>query len=105
MVKTLDNIAQAKNLWEKTVGVIGWKDFGNKNGLLLTGTSSIHTFFVRFPLDLVFLDKKNEVIEVIKSLKPFRISPIVWKASSCLEMPTGSIERFSLQKGDKLNFK
>lgn len=99
----LKKIARADNLFTKSLGVIGWKDFGEKNGLLLTGTNSIHTYFVRFPLDLVFLDKNMKVIKLVKNLKPFRISPIVWSAKHVLEMPTNSIKKFSINVGDEIN--
>lgn len=99
----LMKISRADNILSKGIGLIGWKDFGGKNGLLLTNTNSIHTFFVRFPLDLVFLDKNMKVIKLVKNLKPFRISPIVWKAQHVLEMPSGSIEKYSINLKDSID--
>ncbi len=99
----LKKVSRADNLLAKGLGVIGWKDFGNRNGLLLTGTNSIHTYFVRFSLDLVFLDKNMKVIKLLKNLKPFRFSPIVWSAKHVLEMPNHSIEKFSIKVGDEIN--
>lgn len=101
--QNLVNIKIAKSLFSRSVGVIGWKDFGDKNGLLLTNTSSIHTFFVRFPLEVVFLNKEMEIIKIVENLRPFSFSPIVWKAKHVLEMPTGSISKYALKNGDKIN--
>jgi hypothetical protein len=103
-MRTIDikRVKTAKTLWGKTIGVIGWKDFDNNNGLLLTDTNSIHTFFVRFSLDLVFLDENMVIIKLTKDLKPFRISQIVWRAKHVLEMPTGSIEKYELAEKDKV---
>jgi hypothetical protein len=103
MIKTLTKIQTTKNLWQKGMGVIGWRDFGDKNGLLLTNTNSIHTFFVRFSLDLVFLDQKMKIIRLVENLKPFSFSPIVWKARHVLEMPAGSIKKSSLKTGDSVH--
>lgn len=99
----INKIQIATSLSAKTFGVMGWKSFDGKNGLLLTNTNSIHTFFVRFPLDLIFLDSGMTILRLV-NLKPFRVSPIVWKAKHVLEMPTGSITKYSLKAGDKIKF-
>ncbi len=80
-----------------------WKDFGKLNGLLLTTTNAIHTFFVFLPLDLVFLDENYKVVRLVQNLKPFKISPVVWQAKHTLELPSGSIEKYSLKVGDQLD--
>lgn len=103
MIKKISKVETANSLWKKTIGVIGWKDFGTKNGLLLKNTNSIHTFFVSFPLDLCFLDKDMKIIHIVENLKPFSFSPIIWKARHVLEMPVDSIKKFSLKNGDSIN--
>ncbi len=102
MKKRLGSIKIAKSLWGKTVGVMLWKDFGTSKGLLLPSTNAIHTFFVRFPLDVVFLDKDYKVIQVVEGLRPWSFSPIVWKAKHTLELPAGSIKRHKLEINDKI---
>lgn len=104
-MKTIDicQVKTAKSLISRGLGVILWKDFGPNNGLLLTDTNSVHTFLVRFPLDLVFLNKEMKIIKLTKNLKPYRISPIVWQAKHVLEMPTGSIDKYNLAENDKIN--
>ncbi len=101
----LEKIQVADSLWQKTVGVMFWQNFGELNGLLLTDTSAIHTFFVRFPLDLVFLNKNSRVIKTIENLKPWRLSPIVWQAKNTLELPAGSISKHKLAVGDLVKLK
>lgn len=103
MAAKINNIETAESLWKRTIGVIGWKDFGAKGGLLLTNTNSIHTFFVRFPLDLVFLDNEMKILSLVENLKPFSFSPIVWRAKHVLEMPAGSIKKSSLKTGDSVD--
>lgn len=105
MEKTLIHVETADSLWAKTLGVIGKKNFGSNAGLLLTGTNAIHTFFVRFPLDLVFLGEDYKVVKLVKNLKPWSFSPIVWAAKHTLEMPSGSIDKHNLAVGDTLQLK
>ena len=100
----LKKIKRAESMFARGIGVIGWEDFGDYNGLFLINTNSIHTYFVRFPLDLVFVDKELTVVKLVKNLKPFRLSPIVWESKHVLEMPAGSIEKFSIKTGNKLDF-
>lgn len=91
-------------MWGKTFGVMFWQDFGGYDGVLLTDTNAIHTFFVRFPLDLAFLDKNYQVIKLVSSLSPWRFSPIVWGAKHTLELPAGSIKKHDLKISDKISF-
>jgi len=104
MEKRLETIKIGNSLWQKTFGVMFWKNFGGYNGLLLPDTNAIHTFFVRFPLDLVFLDENNLVIKIVENLKPWRFSPIVWRAKHTLELPVGSVQKHKLEINDKISF-
>lgn len=99
----ITDVPIASNLVAITFGVMGWKDFGDKKGLLLENTNSVHTFFVRFPLDLAFLNKEMVVVKIVKNLKPWCISPIIWQAKHTLEMPAGTIEKLGLKEKDKIN--
>src|SRR5205823_9944638 len=57
-------------------GLIGWRRLDASEGMLLRPTWSIHTAFVRFPIDAVFLDKELTVLAVESSMKPWRVA---WK--------------------------
>lgn len=65
----------------------------------------IHTFFVKFPIDLVFLNDCFEVIEIKKDLKPFRFYKSKNPASFILELPEHSIINSNTEVGDIVNFK
>jgi hypothetical protein len=87
----------------KGLGLIGWKDFHGYEGLLLKNANAIHTFFVQFPIDVVFLDKEFKILKTVEKLDPFRFSPIVWKAKHTLELPEGSIKKYLLKAGGQVN--
>jgi len=71
-------------------------------GLLLTSCSSIHTFWMKFSIDAIFLDWNNKVVRLIEDIKPFRLSPFVISACKVLEVKSGSISQKKIIAGDKL---
>jgi hypothetical protein len=60
-------------------------------GLWIEPCNSIHMFFMRFAIDAVFLDRDNRVKRVVRDLKPWRVSPIVFGARTVVELPAGSV--------------
>ena len=101
MVK-ISRIEIADSFLSRGLGLIGRAGFGNYNGMLLKTANAIHTFFVRFPIDVVFLDRNFKVVKTVENLKPFRFSPIVWRAKHTLELPVGTIKKYSLKAGVKI---
>jgi len=85
-------------------GLMGKSCLHAGGGLLLTPCNSIHMFFMRFPLDVVFIDKNNTVVYLIENIKPWRVSPIVKQARSVIELPLGTISASGTEVGDRLVF-
>ena len=102
MVIRLDKIEIVDKFVGKILGLMGRKDFRGYNGMLLTNANSIHTFFVKFPIDVLFLDKNYKVVKTVENLRPFWFSPIVFRAKHTLEIPKGSIKKQSLEEGDEI---
>ena len=88
----------------RLVGLLGktkrWARFGA--GLWIVPSRGVHTIGMLFPIDLVFLNKEKEVIHVEEHVRPFRISKVVLKAASVLELPTHTIYRTGTRVGDWL---
>jgi uncharacterized membrane protein (UPF0127 family) len=80
-------------------GLIGWAPLAANEGMLLKPSSAIHTGFVRFPIDAVFLDDQLTVLTISPNLKPWRIA---WKrrANAVLELTAGRCEQLGLHPGD-----
>ena len=74
-------------------------------GLLLSPCSSIHTFFMRFNINVVFLNSRNIVVKVTEHVRPFRITLPVKDACKVLELPADSIRTFTIKAGDVLEFR
>jgi uncharacterized membrane protein (UPF0127 family) len=79
----------ARNPWTRLVGLLNRSQLDAGEGLLIEPCKQVHTFFMRFPIDVVFLDSKNQVLAK-QSLKPWRLSPLIFKAAKVLEVPAGS---------------
>lgn len=76
-----------------------------KKGLWITPCNSIHTFFMRTKIDVLYLDAKGKIIKMTPFIKPWRIGPIVWKAKSVLELPAGTIQKMDIQLNHVVYFK
>ena len=72
------------------------------DGLWIIPCESVHTFFMKFPIDLVYLDKKKKVRKVRKAVPAWRLSACL-TAHSILELPAGTAEKTGTQKGDELS--
>ena len=70
-------------------------------GLLLRPASSIHTFFMRFPIDAVFLARDMTVLRVVSNLAPWRMAS-KFRAHAVLELAAGTCERRGVRVGDRL---
>jgi uncharacterized membrane protein (UPF0127 family) len=70
-------------------------------GLWIVPCEAIHTFFMRFIIDVLYIDRKRRVRKVVKRLVPWRLSMCL-PAYSVLELPAGTIDRTNTQKGDQL---
>ena len=82
-------------------GLLGRKGLEAGDGMLITKTSSIHTFFMAFPIDAVFLDKELRVRRIAHDVRPFRMA---WKpgSRSVLELPAGAAAAAGLEVGSRL---
>ena len=82
-------------------GLLGRKSLKPGQGLLIRPTWSIHTWFMRFAIDVVFLDRELRVLKIKQQLRPWRAAAR-WHAHSALELPAGECARLRLQVGDRL---
>lgn len=64
----------ADNPWRRLRGLLGRSELPAGEGLLLRPAGSIHMMFMRFPIDAVFLDRDNVVVDVVPSLRPWRVA-------------------------------
>ena len=86
---------------KRSKGLLGRKELPCGEGMWIIPCESVHTFFMQFPIDLIYLDKKLRVKKVKSSVKPWRISACL-SAHSVLELPAGTIQGTGTERGDSL---
>ena len=97
-------VLKADTFSSRLFGLIPRKTLGPEEGLWLDPCAMIHTCFMSFPIDAVFLDAGLKVVKIVPSLRPWRFSPWVHEAQSVLEFPAGSASSV-LAEGDLLEFR
>jgi len=88
----------------RMVGLLNQKTIGEDEALVITQCRSIHMFFMRFAIDVIFLDRQKRVVGLVKGIRPFRISPYFFKAFYAVEGAPGMIAGSGTQVGDILDF-
>ena len=94
----------ANTIFSRSKGLLGRKDFKQGEALIIVPCNSIHTFFMRFAIDVLFVDSENKVIKAISNMRPFRLSNLYFSARYTIELPTGTIKTTSTAPGDILEF-
>jgi len=94
----------AKTWWKRVHGWIGKKDFKLDDALLIPNCRRVHTFFMKRPIDVVFLDREKMVVAVVAPLIPWRVSPYISTASHSLELPSGRAAELQIKPGIVINF-
>ncbi len=92
----------AERPWSRMRGLLGRKNLSEGEGILLKPASSVHTFFMRFPIDVVFLDRSQEVVGIRERMAPWRMAA-QRKAHATLELPAGEATTRGVEIGDRLS--
>lgn len=99
-----DKLETANTPFRRMKGLLGREKLETGEGLHIIPCSSIHSFFMKFVFDAIFIDKNNKIRHLIEKMPPGRISRLCFTAYSVIELPAGTICRTSTKIGDKLEF-
>jgi len=88
----------------RRLGLLKRKGLPPGNGLWIYPCQAIHTFWMRFSIDVAFLDLDRRVKRVYHRMPPFRLTRIVWGARSVLELASGVLTQSGTEEGDELQF-
>lgn len=86
----------------RLMGLLGMKQLAPETGLLIKPSSGVHTFGMRFPIDIVSLDRNNRVLGVWENIGPWKIRGLSLRTRSVLELPSGRIKECLIEAGDEL---
>jgi uncharacterized protein len=90
-----------KSSFARMRGLLGRSNLEPGGGMLIDAAPSVMTFFMRFPIDVVFLDRDWTVVRVVHALKPWRVAG-ARRAVAALELPAGAAAAAGLVEGDRL---
>lgn len=99
-----DRVALADGFLTRLKGLMGVTHLPLGEGLHIVPCTSIHTFFMRIPIDVLFLDRELNVVDVRSAMPAWRMSRYYPSARSVLELPAGTAEAAQTRPGDRLAF-
>lgn len=92
----------AQGFWRRFKGLMLSKPLAPDQALLIPHCTSVHTFFMRYALDLIYLDERGSVVKLVRGVSPWRMSWGCTSARHIVEMTAGGIDRHAIQLGDAL---
>lgn len=97
-------LAVADTHWSRFCGLMGKppREFGDGHALWITPCRGVHTWGMRFPIDVAYLDPNNVIVHLETGLRPWRFAPIRLKATSVLELPEHTLKSTGTTIGDEL---
>lgn len=88
----------------RAFGLMGRKTLPPGRGLFLAPCSTVHTSFMRFAIDLLFVDRENRIVRIVRNVKPWRFAGGGPGAYAVVEVATGWLPQDTLRVGDQLDF-
>lgn len=99
-----DRAERADSFLQRFKGLMGRPSLEFGEGLHINPCNSIHTFFMRIPIDVAFLDPSGVIVKQFSALPPWRATSVYRKARTVLELPAGTLLASGTQEGDRLDF-
>ena len=97
-----DRATTANTPFKRMTGLLGRASLGPGEALVITPCQSIHMLFMKFPIDIIFIDHQGTVVGLCPGIRPFQFSPLFFKAHSAIEVPAGTIGSSRTQIGDSI---
>ncbi|MCX5705565.1 MAG: DUF192 domain-containing protein [Candidatus Omnitrophica bacterium] len=97
-----DVVIYADNPLKRMKGLLGRRSLGASEAMVIKPCNAIHTFFMRFSIDVLFVNKDFKVVKVIPNMPTFRLSPICFSSQFVVELPVGAIQATHTALGDEL---
>jgi uncharacterized membrane protein (UPF0127 family) len=101
------DLSVAETHWSRLRGLLGASegDFRNGRGLWIRPCRGVHTLAMRFPIDVVYLDRRGTVVHLELDLRPWRFAPVRLQAASVLELPRNTVASTGTALGDTIEIK
>lgn len=101
--KEIIEVRLAISIFSRMKGLMGKKniDFA----LFFNHCNNIHTFFMKEPIDVLYIDKNSIIVYIDKPINPWKMGKIIKKSKSIIELPQGTVKKYNINIGQKINFK
>ena len=100
-VPLIDKVMRTESAWERMRGLLGQPPLQSSEALWITPCNSVHSLFMTYPLDLIYLNRRLTVVKIINRLKPWRLSARP-RAHSVIELTAGSAASLGIATGTDL---
>ncbi len=95
----------ADTFFGRLTGLLPKKTLIEGEGMILKPCKQVHTYFMSYNIDVIFLDGDNNIIYLHENMEPGHVTPYIKKATAVLEVPEGTIYRWTLRVGDALEIR
>lgn len=103
--KVVENVSVADSFFKRLRGLMFKKFLGSEDGLLIYPCKQVHTIYMRFNIDIVFMTKSGEVIFIAEDMKPGLVSKYIKDAHKVLELRGGTARQKNIKAGQVIEFK
>jgi uncharacterized membrane protein (UPF0127 family) len=99
------HVTLAATHWSRFRGLMGTAaaNFCNGDGLWIVPCRGVHTFAMKFPIDVLYLDRRNCVVHIEENLRPWRVARVSIRAASVLELPANTLRSSRTALGDEID--
>ncbi len=98
-----DNLQMKDTFFGRLVGLLATPNLAPGEGIILKPCTQIHTFFMRYAIDVIFINRDGRALAVHENLKPWRLSPLYLSAYYTVELPANTLKN-TIKEGDELVF-
>ncbi len=102
LMEFAQELAVADTFFSRMKGLLGKSGLSDGEGLLIRPCKGVSTFGMKFPIDVIFLDRHNRVIATRGEMPPNRLSRLHLRATAVIELPPRTIETASIRIGDQV---
>ena len=99
----VSHLEVATGFIDRGIGLLKKSNLGESEGLWIHRCNSIHTFFMKFAIDCIFINKDLVVDDLVENVKPWKFVLPRWHSKSVIELKSGFIRKYNIQKGDQLD--
>ncbi len=92
----------ARSFWKRGCGLMFRAKLDDGSGLVIDPCSSIHTMWMRFPIDVLYIDNDGTIARADRAMKPWRFGPLFVRGKYVIELPPGTIEATGTERGDRI---